>query len=67
MELLIGLMIAMIVGAFTYKDAKARGMNGILWGVLVTASMFPCLIIYFIIRKAKLPEHNEPQGTFSVG
>ena len=54
MEIIIGLSIAALIGFITYGDAKKRGMNAKTWGVLTFASMFPVLIIYFIIRKDKM-------------
>jgi putative membrane protein len=38
-----------------YKDAKTRGMNGLLWGILVLIPFVGILflIIYVVIRETK--------------
>lgn len=51
MEYMIGLLIAVIVGFVTYRDATKRGMKGWLWGFGTFLSMFPMLIIYLIMRR----------------
>lgn len=54
MELIIGFLIACAVGAVVFFDARKRGMNKWWWAVGVTASMFPILIVYFIVRKPEV-------------
>lgn len=54
MELIIGFIIAGIVGYFTAKDAASRGMSKWGWGLGTAASMFPVLLIYFIVRKPRI-------------
>jgi hypothetical protein len=54
MEMIIGFAIAALVGFFTYKDASKRGMKATWWGIGTALSMFPVLIIYFIVRKERV-------------
>ena len=47
-------VIFIIIGYFVYKDANSRGMNGLLWFILVIIPMIGIisLIIYLIIRES---------------
>ena len=51
--MLFWLVLFIIIGYFVYKDANARGMNGLLWFILVIIPMIGIisLIIYLIIRE----------------
>ena len=40
--MLVWIVIALIIGYFVYKDANSRGMNGLLWWIL---------ILYVILRE----------------
>lgn len=63
--LMIFLWFIFIAVAFlVYKDAKKRGMNGVLWFILVVIPWFGIifLIIYLIIRE----EETEPYGTLEI-
>lgn len=53
---MLGLWLVLVVIAFlVYKDAEARGMNGILWFILIILPWvgFLFLIIYLIVRESK--------------
>ena len=53
---MIGIWLVFVVIAFlVYKDAEKRGMNGLLWFVLVILPWIgiPFLIVYLIIREYK--------------
>ena len=43
----------MIIGAIVYNDAEKRGMNGLLWFVLIVLPMIGLffLILYLVIRE----------------
>jgi putative membrane protein len=47
------LVITLIIAYLVYKDANSRGMNGLLWGILVLLPMVGLLflVIYIIIRE----------------
>jgi len=47
---LILLIIWIMVIAWVYRDAERRGMNGLLWALLVLIGNLIGLIIYLIIR-----------------
>ena len=49
--IVISLAIAGTVGVFVGKDANARGMNGIFWGLAVFAMMIVFLPLYALVRK----------------
>ena len=53
MMMLLWLIIFIIIGYFVYKDANSRGMNGLLWFILVIIPMIGILslILYVIIRE----------------
>lgn len=52
------LWIAVIV--WVYRDAERRGMNGILWGLLVFIGNIIGLLIYLIVRSDNVPARSEP-------
>jgi putative membrane protein len=51
--MLVWFVIALIVGYFVYLDANKRGMNGLLWWILILIPMVGilALILYVIIRE----------------
>lgn len=61
--MLIWFIIFLIIAFFIYQDANKRGMNGLLWAILVIIPMVGLLflIIYIIIRefKTQAPQHEE--------
>jgi uncharacterized protein YacL len=50
---LIGVLVALLVAVLVYQDAKSRGMNSILWAIMVFLFLIIALPIYFIVRKPK--------------
>ena len=51
--ILLGIWILVI--AWVYRDAERRGMNGLLWALLVLIGNLIGLIIYLIIRNDSRP------------
>lgn len=51
--MLFWLILFLVIAYLVYQDANKRGMNGILWGVLVFIPMVNILflILYIIIRE----------------
>ena len=51
--MLIWLVLFLIIGYLVYQDANKRGMNGLLWGILVIIPMVGLLflVIYIVIRE----------------
>ncbi len=56
MEFLFILAIAAVIGYAIYTDAKARGMNAVLWGIASFAFALLAVPLYLIVRKPRLPE-----------
>lgn len=51
---LFGVIIPVAIGVFVYKDAEQRGMNGLMWALIVIfIPSFIGLIIYFIVRESE--------------
>ncbi len=52
---IIWIVIALVIGILVYRDAEKRGMNGLLWFVLVLLPMVGLLflVIYIVIREDK--------------
>jgi RNA polymerase subunit RPABC4/transcription elongation factor Spt4 len=48
--LLLLLVIWLILVFWVYRDAERRGMNGVLWALLVLIGSFVGFIIYLIVR-----------------
>ena len=51
--MLFWLFVFLVIAYLVYKDAKTRGMNGLLWGILVLIPFVGILflIIYVVIRE----------------
>ena len=49
--LIVGLIIAAIIGVLIAKDANSRGMNGSGWGIFVFLICIVALPIYLVVRK----------------
>lgn len=48
--LLFNLLVAVVVGYFTYQDAGRRGANPTLWaGVMAAASLFLSLVGFLLV------------------
>lgn len=54
MEILIGLIIAAIVGVIIAKDASARGMSGVGWGLFTFLVCIVAIPIYLVVRRPRL-------------
>jgi len=53
------LIIWIFVIVWVYKDAEKRGMNGMLWALLVFIGNLIGLLIYLIVRSDSVPETKE--------
>ena len=51
--MLIWLVLFLLIGYLVYRDANNRGMNGLLWGILVIIPMAGLLflVLYIILRE----------------
>ena len=58
---LFALWIYVIV--WVYRDAERRGMNGVLWALLVLIGNLIGLLIYLIVRSDNLPSPQEKEIT----
>jgi RNA polymerase subunit RPABC4/transcription elongation factor Spt4 len=56
---LVLLIIWIFVIVWVYRDAERRGMNGILWGLLVFIGNIIGLLIYLIVRSDNVPSTTE--------
>lgn len=57
------LIIWIVVIVWVYRDAERRGMNGVLWALLVLIGNLIGLIIYLIVRSEREPALKEAQTT----
>ena len=60
---LLPIIITILIAVWVYKDAKSRGMNGVLWAILaIIIPYFIGIIIYLIVRRSHpvLPEGGYP-------
>lgn len=53
-------VIAILLCIWVYRDAESRGMNGVLWLLVVLVAGLIGLIIYLVIRKEKPPTPPPP-------
>jgi cbb3-type cytochrome oxidase subunit 3 len=58
---LVLLIIWIVVIVWVYRDAERRGMNGVLWALLVLIGNLIGLIIYLIVRSEREPVPKEAQ------
>ena len=51
--MLLWLLVFLVIGFLVYQDANRRGMNGLLWFVLIILPMvgFIFLILYLVLRE----------------
>ena len=57
---LVLLIIWIFVIVWVYRDAESRGMNGILWALLVFIGNIIGLLIYLIVRSDTVSTRGEP-------
>jgi len=52
---IIWIVVALVIGILVYRDAEKRGMNGLLWLILVLLPMVGLLflVLYIVIREDK--------------
>jgi len=46
-------VIAILLCIWVYRDAESRGMNGVMWLIVVLIAGIIGLIIYLVVRKEK--------------
>ena len=46
-------VVAILLCIWVYRDAESRGMNGVLWLIIVLIAGIIGLIIYLVVRKEK--------------
>jgi hypothetical protein len=51
--IIIGLIVAIIVGVLIGKDASSRGMSGFGWGIFTFLLMIIAVPIYLVVRKPR--------------
>jgi len=61
--LLLLLIIWLVVVFWVYRDAESRGMNGVLWALLIFVGNFVGLIIYLIVRNEEFSRHGTVEPT----
>ncbi|HIA48612.1 MAG TPA: hypothetical protein EYN96_11745 [Candidatus Hydrogenedentes bacterium] len=54
MEILIGPLLALVIGIIIGRDAASRGMSGIGWGLFTFLICIIAIPIYLIVRKPRL-------------
>jgi putative membrane protein len=66
--MLFWLVVFIIIGYFVYKDANARGMNGLLWFILIIIPMIGIisLIIYIILRESNAQKTVEGKSAMDI-
>lgn len=57
---IVWFVIAILLCIWVYRDAESRGMNGVLWLIVVLIAGILGLIIYLIVRKEKTPSREAP-------
>jgi len=50
---IVWFIIAILLCIWVYRDAESRGMNGVLWLIIVLIAGIIGLIIYLVVRKEK--------------
>ncbi len=60
------LILWIVVIVWVYRDAERRGMNGVLWALLVLIGNIIGLLIYLIIRSDNLPAPRDDTESTST-
>ena len=55
------IVISVLIGIWVYRDANSRGMEGVLWLIVVLVGSLVGLIIYLIVRR------DHPKGGVQCG
>jgi RNA polymerase subunit RPABC4/transcription elongation factor Spt4 len=69
----IGFLINLVLAVWVWSDANRRGMQGVLWGLLVFVTSIVGLVVYLIVSSGSISQLNgnrsrEPQeGAASAG
>jgi heme/copper-type cytochrome/quinol oxidase subunit 2 len=50
---IVWFIVAILLCIWVYRDAESRGMNGVLWLIIVLIAGIIGLIIYLVVRKDK--------------
>jgi len=62
---LVFLALWILVIVWVYRDAERRGMNGLLWALLVFVGNLIGLVVYLIVRSENLSVQKEIQAQLS--
>ena len=57
---LVWFIVAILLCIWVYRDAERRGMNGVLWLIIVLIAGIIGLIVYLIVRKDKTSAQGGP-------
>lgn len=57
---IVWFVIAILLCIWVYRDAESRGMNGVLWLIIVLIAGIIGLIVYLVVRKEKGPSQAPP-------
>ena len=57
---LVWFIVGILLCIWVYRDAERRGMNGVLWLIIVLIAGIIGLIIYLIVRKDKTSGQAAP-------
>jgi len=49
---LLNLVVAVVVGYFTYRNAESRGESGLLWGGVMAAASFFLSLVGFLLASS---------------
>ena len=60
---IVWFIIAILLCIWVYRDAESRGMNGVLWLIVVLIAGIIGLIIYLVVRKEKKSAAPPPPAT----
>ncbi|MEM2248631.1 MAG: zinc ribbon domain-containing protein [Candidatus Bathyarchaeia archaeon] len=63
---IIWFIINILLCVWVYRDAESRGMNGVLWLIVVLIGGIVGLIVYLIVRKEKPPPPPPPRLGYST-
>jgi heme/copper-type cytochrome/quinol oxidase subunit 2 len=57
---LVWFIIGILLAIWVYRDAESRGMNGVMWLIILFIAGIVGLIIYLIVRKDKTQNKAPP-------
>lgn len=62
---IVWFVVGLLFGIWVYRDAERRGMDGVLWLIVVLIGGIIGLIIYLVVRKPEVNTGAAPPSSYT--